>query len=97
LPVLLVGLPALAAQDWAQVTPGAWSGLLWSTVVPVYVAWSLWNYVIRRLGVARGALFMYLVPLIGGLAAWLWLGEAFGALKLAGAGLTLAGLALARR
>jgi drug/metabolite transporter (DMT)-like permease len=41
--------------------------------------------------------FIYLVPIVGGVTAWLLLGERFGPLKVAGALLTLVGLALARR
>jgi len=40
---------------------------------------------------------MYLVPVIGGLTSWLLLAEGFGMLKIAGAILTLGGLAVARR
>jgi len=47
--------------------------------------------------VARATLFMYLVPVIGGLTSWLLLAERFGILKIAGAILTLGGLAVARR
>lgn len=65
--------------------------------MPVYVAWTVWGWTVARIGVARSTLFMYLVPIIGGLTSWLLLGEGFGALKIAGAALTLAGLAMARR
>jgi drug/metabolite transporter (DMT)-like permease len=97
IPVLILSLPATLAQDWAGVSAAAWAGLAWLTVVPVYVAWTLWSWAIARVGVARTSVFMYLVPIVGGVASWLLLGEGFGPLKLAGAILTLTGLALARR
>ncbi len=96
IPALLLSLPALPSQDWSQVTRLGWSALAWSVVIAVYLAWTLWNWVIARLGVARTAVFLYLVPLMGGLASWLLLGEGLGITKLAGALLTLSGLALAR-
>ncbi len=96
IPALVLSLPALPSQDWSQVTRLGWSTLAWSVVIAVYLAWTLWNWVIARLGVARTAVFLYLVPLIGGLASWLLLGEGFGIAKLAGALLTLSGLTLAR-
>jgi hypothetical protein len=41
-------------------------------------------------------MFMYLVPVIGGIVSWLLLGEHFGPLKVVGAFVVLAGLALTR-
>jgi drug/metabolite transporter (DMT)-like permease len=97
LPVLLFSVPATLGQDWARVSGAGWAGLVWSAVVPVYLAWSVWGWASARAGVARTAVFMYLVPIAGAAASWLLLGEAFGPLEVAGALLTLAGLALARR
>lgn len=97
LPVLALAGPAALAQDWSRVSPAAWAALAWSVVVPVYLAWSIWSWVIARVGVSRPAAFMFLVPVAGGVVSWVLFGEAFGAAKLAGAGLILAGLGLARR
>ncbi len=47
-------------------------------------------------GVARSAPLMSLMPPIAGIAAWLTLGEAFTTLKLAGATITIAGVAWAQ-
>jgi len=96
-PVLLISFPATLAQDWSGVSAAGWAGLVWSIVVPVYVAWTVWSWAIARAGVARTSVFMYLVPPVGGLASWTLLGEGFGLLKIAGALLVLAGLVLARR
>jgi drug/metabolite transporter (DMT)-like permease len=96
-PVLLLAWPAALAQDWAAVSLVAWASLAWTTVVPVYLAWSLWAWVIARAGVARTSAFMFLVPVSGGVASHMLFGETFGALKLAGAALILTGLALVRR
>ena len=97
IPALLISLPSTLAQDWGRVSAAGWAGLVWSIVVPVYVAWTLWSWAIARAGVARTSVFMYLVPLIGGLASWTVLGEGFGLLKVVGALLVLGGLVLARR
>ncbi len=86
-PPLLLSLPAIVGQDWGRVSAAGWSAL----------AWSIWSWAIARVGVARTAPFMHLVPVVGGVASWLLLGEGFGPLKVAGAALTLAGLTLARR
>jgi drug/metabolite transporter (DMT)-like permease len=96
-PVLLVALPWVPAEDWWAISPLAWLVVAWSTVMPVYVAWTVWAWVNHRDGVARTALFFYLTPIVGGVTAWLLLGERFGVQKLAGALLTIGGLVLARR
>lgn len=96
-PVLLLALPFAQAQDWGRVSGAAWAGLIWAIGVPVYAIWALWGWAMARAGVGRVTIFMYLVPIAGGLASWLLLGEAFGPLKLTGAALTLGGLAVARR
>jgi drug/metabolite transporter (DMT)-like permease len=97
LPVLLLAWPAALAQDWTRVSPAAWVSVAWTIVVPVYLAWSIWAWVIARAGVGRMSVFMFLVPVAGAVASRLLVGETFDALKLAGSALILAGLALTRR
>ncbi|RIK39781.1 MAG: hypothetical protein DCC58_14815 [Chloroflexi bacterium] len=96
LPVLLVSAPALWTQAWSDVTMLGWSVMLWSIVLPIYVAWTVWAWVSHRDGVGRTSLFIYLVPIVGGITAWLLIGEGFGPQKIAGATLTLTGLLIAR-
>ncbi|HLJ62266.1 MAG TPA: DMT family transporter [bacterium] len=95
-PLLAVSLPGVVVQDWGRVSGLGWAGLLWSVVVPVYVAWTLWTWVSSRLGVARTATFIYVVPIVSAMASWVLLGERFGALKVAGALMVLGGLVIAR-
>jgi len=47
-------------------------------------------------GVARSAPLQYLMPPIAGVVAWFTLDESFSALKIAGAVLTMAGIAWAQ-
>ena len=96
-PVLLAALPRLPEQAWGAISPTAWLVVGWSTVMPVYVAYAIWVWVNHRDGVARTALFIYLVPIVGGVTSWLLLDEGFGRQKVAGALLTIGGLVLARR
>jgi drug/metabolite transporter (DMT)-like permease len=96
LPVMLVCIPGLLAQDWRGITIWAWAALGFSAVFPVYLAWSVWGWANARVGVARTSLFIYLVPVFGGGAAWLLGQERFTALKIAGAAVILAGLAAPR-
>jgi drug/metabolite transporter (DMT)-like permease len=97
IPLLLISLPFVFSQDWTRMTVVGWLTLAWATVFPVYFAWSVWSWVNAKIGVARSSLFMYLVPLIGGITSWVLLGENFGWLKILGAGLILSGIILARK
>ena len=97
LPVLIVAWPSALAQDWTHISPAAWASMAWTIVVPVYLAWSVWAWVIARIGVGRTSVFMFVVPVAGGVASHLLLGETFDTLKLAGTGLILLGLAVVRR
>ncbi|HET7265193.1 MAG TPA: DMT family transporter [bacterium] len=96
-PVVLPLLPWLFRLPWNAITPAGWAAFAWTVVVPVYVAWTLWNWTIGRMGVARASVFMYLVPVVGGATSWVLFGEGFGPLKVTGALLILAGLSVARR
>src|SRR5579862_2050473 len=96
-PVVLALVPSLFQRPWEAVNAAGWAAFGWTVVAPVYVAWTLWNWTIGRMGVARASLFMYLVPVVGGVTSWVLFGEGFGPLKITGAALVLAGLAVARR
>lgn len=96
-PVVASLLPSLFGERWTVIAPAGWAAFAWTVVVPVYVAWTLWNWSIGRIGVARASVFMYLVPVFGGVTSWILFEEGFGLLKVAGAALVLAGLAASRR
>ncbi|HLO93716.1 MAG TPA: DMT family transporter [Burkholderiaceae bacterium] len=95
-PVLLYAVPAAVQTDWSAVTPGLWLGALWAVVGIGFGSWLAWGWVNAQRGVARTAPLIYLMPPIAGLAAWGAGGEQFGAAKLLGAALTLAGVAWAQ-
>ncbi len=97
IPVFLICLPSFLHQDWSRVDRTGWAVLAWSTVAPVYLAWTLWSWATARAGVGATNAFLFLVPVVSGLTSYGFLGEAFGAWKLMGAALVLAGLLLARR
>lgn len=94
--VTLVGTPALVAQDWGAVSLRSWAILAYAVVGPVYLAYGLWNWAIHRRGVARTVGYGFLVPVLAGALAIVVLGERVRAEQVLGAGLVLAGLAVAR-
>jgi drug/metabolite transporter (DMT)-like permease len=95
-PLLAVGAPAALAQNWGAVSALGWLEIAYMVVLPVYVAYMLWNWAIARRGAAAASSFSLLVPVVSGsLSAWLF-AERFGVLKLLGAALVLAGLMIIR-
>ena len=95
-PVVLISLPAGLAVDWAQVPPLIWAATLWAVLVSAFLGWLVWGWANAVRGVARTAPLMYLMPPVAGLVAWWLTGERYTAVKLGGAALTLAGVALAQ-
>jgi len=96
LPLMLLGAPAVAAMDWAQVDGWGWSGLLYSAVFAIVVAYVIWNMGVQRIGGARTALYANLIPVVGAVAAAIFLNEPLTVLKVTGAAIIFAGLHLAR-
>ena len=95
-PLVLITLPSWLAAPLASVPAGAWFGMFWAAVVSAFFGWLVWVWVNAVRGVARSAPLMYLMPPISGVVAWLLLGEQFTPLKLAGAAITMAGVAWAQ-
>ena len=94
--VLLLNLWPAWHAPWALMGAWHWFLLLWATVVSAFIGWLVWGWVNERRGVARSAPLMYLMPVVAGIGGWLMTGERFGAAKLLGAALTLAGVAWAQ-
>jgi drug/metabolite transporter (DMT)-like permease len=97
MPVMLpLTLPWFAELRLAGLGTAVWAALFWALVVSSFFGWMLWAWVNSVRGVARSAPFMYLMPPVAGVMAWLTLGETFTWLKIAGAAITMAGVAWAQ-
>jgi len=94
--IVLLGLPAALDAPWARMGWLHWGLLLWASIVSAFFGWLAWGWVNERRGVGRTAPLQYLMPLVAGTVAWWATGERFTAVKLGGAALTLAGVALAQ-
>jgi len=97
IPLVLLGLPSLAALDWAAVSTEGWLGLAYSSVLAIALGYIIWNTSVQRLGSTRTAIYSYLQPLVGVAIAWAVLGESMRPLQALGAMGILAGVALARQ
>jgi drug/metabolite transporter (DMT)-like permease len=95
-PLLLVALPGAIEQPWGSVSTGAWVSIVYLAILPVYVAYIIWNWAISRRGVAQASSFGLLVPIAAGILSAIFLGEPFGPVKLLGGALVLAGLVVVR-
>lgn len=95
-PILVFTLPAFLSTPAGVYTAAVWMGLFWAIVVSSLFGWLMWTWVNSVRGVARSAPFTYLMPPIAGFVAWLTLGETFTWLKIAGAAVTMAGVAWAQ-
>jgi drug/metabolite transporter (DMT)-like permease len=95
-PVLLFTLPAGVLLQWHAISAGVWVALVWSITISAFAGWLVWGWVNSVRGVARSAPLMYLMPPVAGLVAWWFTGEHFTAVKLAGAAVTLGGVAIAQ-
>ncbi len=95
-PVVLLSLPAGLAVEWGEVSPMIWLGLCYAVLISAFLGWLVWGWVNAVRGVARSAPLMYLMPPVAGLVAWALTGERYTGAKLAGAALTLAGVAVAQ-
>jgi drug/metabolite transporter (DMT)-like permease len=101
---LLFSMPVMLAFSWpafaqARLTglpAPVWAAIFFALVISSFLGWLLWTWVNSVRGVARSAPFMYLMPPVAGVMAWLTLGETFTPLKLLGAAITMAGVAWAQ-
>ena len=101
---LLFSMPVMLPLTWpffgdlhlSTLRPAVWAGLFWALVVCSFSGWLAWTWVNSVRGIARSAPFMYLMPPVAGVMAWLTLGEVFTWLKITGAIITMAGVAWAQ-
>lgn len=96
IPLLAVSTPAALSQQWGAISTWGWAAIIYMVVLPVYVAYMLWNWAIARRGAAAATSFSLLVPVISGVLSVLLFGEDFGLAKLLGAACVLVGLAIIR-
>ncbi len=96
LPLLLICTPSFARQEWSQVRPLAWAGVVYSALFAIAVAYLIWNHAVRRIGSTRTAIYSNFTPVVAMLVAWPALGEVPTAGQVIGAGVIFAGIYLVR-
>ncbi len=95
-PIVLFASSAGLAIEWREVPAGIWAGIFFGVLISAFMGWLLWGWINAVRGVARTAPLMYLMPPVAGLVAWEFAGEHYTSIKIAGAALTLGGVAVAQ-
>lgn len=89
-------IPHLVQTDWASVTPGAWTALVYSSLFALCVAYTIWYMAVREIGSARTSVYSNVVPIVAMLTAVVFLGEKMTLSRMLGAAAVLVGVALTR-
>jgi drug/metabolite transporter (DMT)-like permease len=93
---LPIAAPHLMGVRWMAVSTSTWLKLVYSAIFALCVSYTIWYAAVRAIGSARTAVYSNLLPVVAMAAAFLGLHEPIGAVKLTGAALVLAGVALTR-
>jgi len=97
IPLVLVAIPSLNAQNWSSIPFAAWAGLAFSAVFAIGIGYVLWYTGVSRIGSARTAIYDNLVTVFAVASAWILLSETMTAIQIAGAILVFVSLYLVRR
>jgi drug/metabolite transporter (DMT)-like permease len=96
-PLILVSVPSLGAENWAAISTNAWLGLAFSACFAIAIGYVLWYTGVSRIGSARTALYDNLVTVFAVAAAWVLLSEGMTLIQITGAVLVFVSLYVARR
>jgi drug/metabolite transporter (DMT)-like permease len=92
----LVASPSLAKENWSQVAPISWIGLVYSGIFALAVSNIIWNRAVHQIGPSRTAIFTNLTPIVAALGGWLFLSEHMSVMQWLGAAVILLGVYLVR-
>lgn len=94
--IWLLALPSLGEVSLAELGGWTWGAIAYSGALSTGLAYVLWNVGIRHVGSARTAAYLYLIPVVALVVAYITLGETVGLIQLLGGALVIAGLAWMR-
>ncbi len=90
---LLPFLPSLI-KTISTAPLSATIGVVYLGVFPSAIAYATWAYVLAQIPASRASTFLYVVPVLAILVAWVWLSEVPTVLSLIGGAIVLSGIVL---
>lgn len=85
-----------ARTPWADVRVVAWVCVVFSSLLALNFSYTAWYLGVRQLGASRTSIYSNVVPVAALLVAMVWLGERLAGVRLVGAVMVAAGVALTR-
>jgi len=95
--MLPLGIWGGLQMDWAHFPHSLWLNFLYTALVTGALASTFWNMGMRRLGITRTMIYMYLVPIFAVTIAVLFLGEPLTIARALGGAAVLSGIYITRR
>lgn len=95
--LLLLGASDILRMDTARIGPWAWTGMVYSALGPLVLAYFLWGRLVQAVGSSRTSIYNCGIPVVAALTAWAVRGEQPTWLQAAGAALIVAGVLVSRR
>jgi drug/metabolite transporter (DMT)-like permease len=95
--LLLLSSPQLLSLQWGSVGVGPWVAVAYSAVFATAFAFAAWQRGISHIGANRVLVYQYLITIVGVSSGIVFFGETLSVNKIAGGGVILLGVYLARR
>src|SRR5260370_24010792 len=92
----IIAAPDFMRFDWSLLKPESVRGILYSGIISISGASTIWSFGIKRLGTSRCAIFVNLQPIVAAIIAALFLGEAVTPWLVVGIAIALTGMWLVR-
>lgn len=94
--LFLIGLPNILTLQWTEISTAAYSGIVYSGLLSIGIAYLIWNYGLQTVGAVHTSTYQNLVPVLGMVFGVVLLNEQLTILQYAGSGFVVSGIVLAR-
>ncbi|TVQ65269.1 MAG: DMT family transporter [Balneolaceae bacterium] len=91
-----LAVPFAAATEWGSVSWAGWSGVAYSGILAIGLAYIIWNNGIMKVGAVRTATYQNMVPVLGLFFGIILLNETLQPLQYTGAAVVIGGILITR-